>query len=95
MSQGKTMTIALPSSIVSVVEAAVASGDYASSSDIICEALQVWQAGRPTRAQELVVLKSEIERGLTDLAENRVQDFDAARVIEQGKQLSTARSVSG
>ena len=88
------MTVTLPSDMVSVVEAAVANGDYASSSDIVCEALHEWTSKRMDQAQELASLKSDIELGLTDIAEGRVRDFDITRIVEQGRKLLTARSIS-
>jgi antitoxin ParD1/3/4 len=44
--------------------------------------------------QEFVALKAEIDRGLTDLAEGRVREFDAARIIERGRKLLAGRSHS-
>jgi antitoxin ParD1/3/4 len=44
--------------------------------------------------QELASLKADIDRGLTDLAEGRVQDFDSARIIERGRKLLAGRSPS-
>jgi len=40
------------------------------------------------------VLKIDIDRGLTDLTEGRVKDFDAGRIIERGKKLLASRSRS-
>ena len=36
-------------------------------------------------------LKAEIERGLADLAEGRVQDFDASRIVKCGRKRLVAR----
>ncbi len=44
--------------------------------------------------QELTALKADIDRGLTDRAEGRVQDFDATRIIERGRKLLAGRSTS-
>jgi hypothetical protein len=46
------------------------------------------------QVQELAALKADIDKWLTDLAEGRVQDFDAARIIERGRKLLAARSLS-
>jgi antitoxin ParD1/3/4 len=37
---------------------------------------------------------AEIDKGLADLAEGRVKDFDADRVIERGRRLLASRSWS-
>ena len=42
----------------------------------------------------LAALKADIDKGLTDLAEGRVKDFDANRIVERGKRLLAARSPS-
>jgi antitoxin ParD1/3/4 len=36
-------------------------------------------------------LKADIDRGLADLAEGRVRDFDGARIVERGRKLLAAR----
>jgi len=43
----------------------------------------------------LAALKTDIDKGLTDLSEGRVKDFDASRIIERGRKLLAARSPSG
>jgi hypothetical protein len=39
----------------------------------------------------LQAIKADLEIGLNDVAAGRVRSFDTARVIEQGKRLSSAR----
>jgi antitoxin ParD1/3/4 len=58
------------------------------------EALRDWKMKRALQLQELASLKAEIDRGLTDVAEGRVEDLDAARAIERGKKLLAGRSPS-
>ena len=83
------LTITMPAEMAAVVKDAVAGGDYASSSEVVREALRDWKTKRALRLHELASLKA-----LTDLAEGRVRDFDAARIIERGRQLLAARSPS-
>jgi len=40
------------------------------------------------------IVKADIDKGLTDLAEGRVADFDASRIIERGRKLLATRSRS-
>lgn len=94
MAEIERMTITLPAEMVAVVRDAVEGGDYASSSEVMREALRDWKLKRALQFQELVALKAEIDRGLIDLAEGRVQDFDANRIIERGRQLLASRSPS-
>jgi antitoxin ParD1/3/4 len=91
MAEIERMTITLPSDMVAVVKGAVEGGDYASSSEIVREALRDWKMKRALQLQELESLKTDIDRGLTDLAEGRVQDFDSARIIERGRKLLAGR----
>jgi len=94
MAEIERMTITLPSDMAAVVRAAVDGGDYASNSEVMREALRDWKLKRALQLQELAALKADIDRGLTDLAEGRVQDFDANRIIERGRKLLAARSTS-
>ena len=91
MAEIERMTITLPSDMAAVVKGAVEGGDYASSSEVVREALRDWKTKRALQLQELAALKADIDRGLTDLAEGRVQDFDAARIIERGRKLLAGR----
>ena len=94
MAEIERMTITLPSDMAAVVKGAVEGGDYASSSEVVREALRDWKTKRALQLQELAALKADIDRGLTDLAEGRVQDFDKARIIERGRKLLAGRSPS-
>src|SRR5271165_6736212 len=88
------LTITLPTDMAAVVKGAVAGGDYASNSEVVREALRDWKLKRALQLQELASLKADIDRGLTDLAEGRLQEFDAARIIERGRKLLAGRSPS-
>jgi antitoxin ParD1/3/4 len=94
MAEIERMTITLPSDMVAVVKGAVEAGDYASSSEVVRDALRDWKMKRALQLQELAALKIDIDKGLTDLAEGRVKDFDAARIIERGRKLLASRSPS-
>jgi len=95
MADIERLTITLPSDMAAVVKGAVKGGDYASTSEVVREALRDWKMKRALQLQELTALKADIDKGLADLAEGRVRDFDAARVIERGKKLLASRSGSG
>jgi antitoxin ParD1/3/4 len=94
MAEIERLTITLPSDMAAIVKDAVEGGDYASNSEVVREALRDWKMKRALQLQELAALKFDIDRGLTDLAEGRVQDFDAARIIERGRKLLAGRSPS-
>ncbi len=94
MADIERLTITLPAEMVATVKNAVEVGEYASSSEVVREALRDWKMKRALQLQELSSLKADIDRGLTDLAAGRVQDFDMKRVIERGRKLLAGRSRS-
>lgn len=91
MAEIERLTITLPSDMAAVVRGAVETGDYASNSEVLREALRDWKMKRAVRLKEIEALQSDIDKGLTDLAEGRVRDFDASRIIERGKKLLAGR----
>ena len=94
MSEIERLTITLPAEMAATVKGAVEGGDYASSSEVIREALRDWKAKRSTQLQELAALKADIDKGLKDLAEGRVSDFDKDRIVKRGKKLLQGRAHS-
>ncbi len=91
MAEIERMTITLPSDMAAVVKGAVEGGDYASNSEVVREALRDWKTKRALQLLDLASLKADIDRGLTDLAAGRVEDFDKARIIERGRMLLAGR----
>lgn len=88
------MTITLPPEMAHLVKDAVDEGGYASSSEVIREALRDWKIKRELQIQRLEALKAEIGRGLADVADGRLSGFDAGRIVERGRKLSADRSRS-
>jgi antitoxin ParD1/3/4 len=88
------LTITLPSDMAAVIKDAVEGGDYASNSEVVREALRDWKTKRALQLRELASLQTDIDRGLSDLADGRVRDFDAVRIIERGRKLLAGRSRS-
>jgi len=94
LSEIERLTITLPKQMAADIQDVVAGGEYASTSEVIHEALRDWKARRAARLQDLTMLKAEIGRGLADVATGRVEDFNASRVIDRGRTLSGGRSPS-
>lgn len=88
------LTVTLPAEMAALVKGAVEGGNYASSSEVIREALRDWKLKRELHLQEVAALKADIDRGLADVAQGRVADFDAERIVERGRKLLAARSPS-
>jgi antitoxin ParD1/3/4 len=92
MSGIERMTITLPADMAAVVKAAVAAGDYASTSEVVREALRAWKTRRALQLEALAELKRDIDQGLADVAAGRVREFDADAIIERGRKLLATRS---
>jgi antitoxin ParD1/3/4 len=95
MSTIERMTVTMPAEMLAAVKGAVDSGDYASTSEVVREALRDWRTKRTVQMQELAALKADIDKGLADVAAGRVKDFDSARIVERGRTLLAKRSSSG
>lgn len=91
MANIERMTITIPSDMAALVKAAVDGGDYASSSEVVREALREWRLKRVIQEQELAALKADIDKGLADVAAGRVRDFDTAKIVARGRKLLAKR----
>ena len=94
MADLETLTVTLPTEMAGRVMDAVASGDYASPSEVLQAALRAWTISRAAGDEELASLKADIADGLADLEAGRVEDFDADRIAALGRQLLADRARS-
>lgn len=88
------LTITLPPEMAEAVRGAVAAGEYASSSEVIREALRDWRHKRALQRQELAELRAQVQRGIDDLDAGRVRNFDPERIIQTGRQRLTSTAAS-
>ena len=84
MAEIERLTITLPAEMAAIVKGAVEGGDYASSSEVVREALRDWKLKRAVQLQELEALKADIDRGLADVAAGRVQASTPAASLSAG-----------
>jgi antitoxin ParD1/3/4 len=94
MSAIERLTVTLPAGMAADVKAAVEEGQYASNSEVVREALRDWKMKRAVQQKEFALLKADIDKGMADIASGRVRNFDAARIVKQGKKLLARRSNS-
>ena len=94
MAELERLTITMPGELAAEVRAAVAGGDYASTSEVMREALRDWKIKRAVQQEELSALKADIDKGLAEVAAGRLNDFNANRIIERGRKLLAARKPS-
>jgi antitoxin ParD1/3/4 len=81
------MTITLPPDMANVVRGAVDTGDYASASEVVREALRDWKFKRAIQLEELAALKKDIDKGLDDITHGRVKSFDRDNIVARGRRL--------
>jgi antitoxin ParD1/3/4 len=58
------LTITIPSEMAATIKAAIDSGEYASTSEVIRDALRGWMREQDTARQELEELRTEIRKGM-------------------------------
>ena len=86
------LTVTMPAEMAAAIKQAVEDGDYASTSEVVREAVRDWKLRRQIALDDLSALKADIDQGFADLAAGRVKAFDADRIIARGKALLAARS---
>jgi antitoxin ParD1/3/4 len=87
------ITITLTAEMAQTLRAAVKGGDYATSSEIVREALRDWSHKRTLQQRELEQLRAEINKGIADIEAGRSSDFDPQEIVGLGeRRLRSARS---
>ena len=88
----RKISIALTEELAADVEKAVESGDYASNSEVIRDALRHWKDIRDAREAKLTELRRLIQEGL-DSGEPIEGNFDVDEAVRLGRQrLDAMRS---
>lgn len=77
----------LPPELENRVREHVASGLYGSASEVIREALRLFEAYQTARATSLVSLKKDIVVAIADIEAGRIDDLDMESIKQQGRQL--------
>ncbi|MCK6423270.1 MAG: type II toxin-antitoxin system ParD family antitoxin [Aquabacterium sp.] len=76
------ISIALPAEMVAAVRAAVATGEYASNSEVVRDALRDWNHKRRLRQQGVTALRSAWQEALAD-SEGGVASDDVLDRLER------------
>jgi antitoxin ParD1/3/4 len=64
MSKIERVTVALPAEALETARAAVESGEYASTGEIVRDALRLWEHHRALQAQEIARLRKAYAEGI-------------------------------
>ena len=83
MANVEKISIALPADMATLVRKAVETGDYASSSEVIREALREWKARRAARSEAVSELRRLWEEGIDS---GRSAALDVAAIKKRGRQ---------
>jgi antitoxin ParD1/3/4 len=83
MANVEKISIALPADMATLVRKAVETGDYASSSEVIREALREWKARRAARSEAVSELRRLWEEGIES---GRGAALDMAAIKKRGRQ---------
>lgn len=86
------LTITLPAEMAGLVKGVVDEGDYASTSEVIREALRDWKMKREVQRHRLAELRADISSGMADVTEGRLTEFNSRQIIAVGKKLSAERA---
>ncbi|OIQ67910.1 hypothetical protein GALL_505060 [mine drainage metagenome] len=84
----------MPAELEKRVREHVASGLYGSASEVIREALRLFETYQRTQADRLAVLRTDIEQGLNDVQKGRTGQLDLASIKSRGRaELQTRRAL--
>ena len=79
------LNISLPPELEAQVRKRVDSGLYGSASEVVREALRLFETYEQLRSSKLTQLRFDIEEGLADIRAGKVDDFDAKSIKQRGR----------
>jgi antitoxin ParD1/3/4 len=89
-----SLNVSLPVELENRVRDHVASGLYGSASEVIREALRLFEAYQSVQAVNLSTLKSDVALGLADVRAGRVSAVDIAAIKRQGRATLLAKTAA-
>ncbi|MBX3499308.1 MAG: type II toxin-antitoxin system ParD family antitoxin [Alphaproteobacteria bacterium] len=81
MSSAAKVSITLPPEMLRLIRRKVRSGAYASTSEVVREAMRDWQHREDERERRLAALDASITRGIADADAGRTRSIAAARAV--------------
>lgn len=86
-----SLNVSLPPEMEYRVRQHVESGLYGSASEVIREALRLFEAYQGMQAANLAGLKADIARGMADISNGRVRELDMVEIKQRGRAALAAR----
>ncbi len=80
-----SLNVSLPAELENRVRQHVASGLYGSASEVIREALRLFEAYQSLQSASLEALKADVAQGLADVQSGRVQAVDMSTIKARGR----------
>ena len=87
-----SLNVSLPIELENRVRQHVASGLYGSASEVVREALRVFEVYQSMQARTLAVLKADIAEGLDDVRAGRVSIIDFEALKAEGRAALRSKS---
>jgi len=84
MASIEKISVALPTDMLELVKKAVASGDYATTSEVIREALREWKVRRGNREETIAEIRRLVQEGLDSSAS---YPLDTEEIKREGRRL--------
>ncbi len=78
-----TMNVSLPNDMVEFVDGEVATGGYASSSEVVRDALRLLQHDKALEQEKLAILRREVNIGLADAAAGRFSSKTVKEIADE------------
>jgi antitoxin ParD1/3/4 len=88
------MNVSLPPELEARIRQRVESGMYGSASEVIREALRLFEAYEQVKTAKLDSLRQDIAKGLNDVENGRAKEVDLENLKQQGRQLLKSRKTS-
>jgi antitoxin ParD1/3/4 len=88
------LNVSLPPELEARVRKRVESGMYGSASEVIREALRVFEAQEALNRAKLEALRIEVAKGLADIKAGRVARLDVGTIKRRGRRVLTGKSRS-
>lgn len=79
------LNISLPAELEARVRKRVKSGSYSSASELIREALRLFETYESLRSSKLKQLRADLEEGLADVRAGRIVELDAEATKRRGR----------
>lgn len=86
-----SLNVSLPPELEKRVRQHVESGLYSSASEVIREALRLFEAYQGVQAANLAALKADIAVGVADMAAGQVRALDLAELKQRGRAILVER----